>query len=121
MKYALRRLTLTPGFTVATLITLALGIGANTAIFNIINSVLLKPLPFHEPDRLIGVWQTAPGLTAAAVLSRLMSALLFEISPLDPFTYTVAAVGILAAATVASYLPARRVTRVDPIEALRAE
>jgi predicted permease len=62
MKYALRRLTLTPGFTVATLITLALGIGANTAIFNIINSVLLKPLPFHEPDRLIGVWQTAPGV-----------------------------------------------------------
>ena len=61
-KYALRRLALTPGFTLATLITLALGIGANTAIFSIINSVLLKPLPFHEPDRLIGVWQTAPGV-----------------------------------------------------------
>jgi predicted permease len=62
LKYALRRLALTPGFTIATLITLALGIGANTAIFGIINSVLLKPLPFHEPDRLIGVWQTAPGI-----------------------------------------------------------
>jgi predicted permease len=62
LKYALRRLALTPGFTIATLITLALGIGANTAIFGIINSVLLKPLPFHEPDRLIGVWQTAPGV-----------------------------------------------------------
>jgi len=62
LKYALRRLTFTPGFTLATLITLALGIGANTAIFSIIDSVLLKPLPFHKPDRLIGVWQTAPGV-----------------------------------------------------------
>lgn len=62
LKYALRRLVHTPGFTLATLITLGLGIGANTAIFSIINSVLLKPLPFHEPDRLIGVWQTAPGV-----------------------------------------------------------
>jgi ABC-type antimicrobial peptide transport system permease subunit len=63
----------------------------------------------------------ASGLTAAAALSRLMSALLFEISPVDPLTYAVVAIGILAAAAVASYLPARRVTRVDPIEALRAE
>jgi hypothetical protein len=62
LKYALRRLALTPGFTLATLVTLALGIGANTAIFNFIDSVLLKPLPFPEPDRLIGVWQTAPGV-----------------------------------------------------------
>jgi ABC-type antimicrobial peptide transport system permease subunit len=61
------------------------------------------------------------GLTAAAGLSRLMSALLFEISPVDPLTYSAVAFGILAAAAVASYLPARRVTRVDPVEALRAE
>jgi predicted permease len=62
LKSALRRLAFAPGFTVATLITLALGIGVNTAIFSIVNSVLLKPLPFQEPDRLIGVWQTAPGV-----------------------------------------------------------
>jgi predicted permease len=61
------------------------------------------------------------GLSAAPVLSQLMSALLFEISPVDPLTYTVVAAGILSAAAIASYLPARRVTRVDPVDALRAE
>ena len=61
------------------------------------------------------------GLAAAAALSRLLSALLFETSPLDPMTYSVVAAGLLAAAAVASYLPARRITRVDPVEALRAE
>src|SRR4051794_30293136 len=62
LKYVLRRLARTPGFTLATLVTLALGIGANTAIFSVINGVLLKPLPFPQADRLIGVWQTAPGV-----------------------------------------------------------
>jgi predicted permease len=63
----------------------------------------------------------AAGLIAAAALSRMMTALLFEVSPMDPLTYSIVGVGILAAAAVASYLPACRVTRVDPSEALRAE
>jgi putative ABC transport system permease protein len=62
LRHPLRRLARTPLFTLAILITLALGIGANTAIFSVINGVLLKPLPFPEPGRLIGVWQTAPGV-----------------------------------------------------------
>lgn len=62
LQHTLRRLARTPGFTLATIVTLALGIGANTAIFSVIHGVLLKPLPYREPDRLIGVWQTAPGV-----------------------------------------------------------
>ena len=62
----------------------------------------------------------AAGLATSAALSRLMSKLLFEISPVDPLTYSAVAIGLLAAAAVASYLPARRVTLVDPVEALRA-
>ncbi len=62
LKQTLRRLARTPIFTITTLVTLALGIGANTAIFSLINGVLLAPLPFPAPDRLVGVWQTAPGV-----------------------------------------------------------
>jgi ABC-type antimicrobial peptide transport system permease subunit len=63
----------------------------------------------------------AAGLAAAVPLSHLMSALLFEVRPIDPPTYAAVVLGSLAAAAVASYLPARRLTRIHPVEALRAE
>ncbi|MBM3726511.1 MAG: FtsX-like permease family protein [Acidobacteria bacterium] len=63
----------------------------------------------------------AAGLAGAVALSRMMSALLFEISPVDPATYAGAVAVLLGAAAVASYLPARRVARVDPLESLRSE
>jgi putative ABC transport system permease protein len=57
LRFALRRLIRAPDFTAAAVICLALGIGANTAIFTVINAVLLRPLPYHAPERLVGVWE----------------------------------------------------------------
>jgi len=60
-RLALRRMAKNPGFAATVLLTLAIGIGANTAVFSVLNSVVLKPLPYPEPDQLVAVWLNAPG------------------------------------------------------------
>ena len=62
LRLALRFLRRNPAFTIAIVLTLALGIGANAAAYNIVYNVLFRPLPFHEPSRLAQLWETNPAL-----------------------------------------------------------
>ena len=77
LKHVARRLARSPMFTVVTLVTIGLGVGANTAIFSVVNGILLKPLPYPDPERLASVWQSAPGLGMQEL----------NLSPSDYFTF----------------------------------
>jgi predicted permease len=69
MRYSVRAMRRNPMFTAVALLTLAIGIGANTAVFSVVNSVLLKPLPYPKAEELVGIWQTAPGAPGVSNVS----------------------------------------------------
>jgi predicted permease len=77
LRQLFRRLARAPLFTVITLITLAAAVGANTVVFSVIEGVLLKPLPYPQPENLVGVWLTAPGINLKDC----------ELSPSDYFIF----------------------------------
>ena len=69
VRHGMRVLIGAPGFTAAAVMTLALGIGATAAIYSVVRTVVLEPLPYHEPDRLVAVWETNRGGTARNVIA----------------------------------------------------
>ena len=82
LKFTLRRLRKSPAFAITVLLTLAIGIGANTAVFSVVDGVLLKPLPYPDPNRLVALWLSAPG---AGGLSNFEAGL--QLSPSMYFTF----------------------------------
>jgi len=63
LRHGLRLLARSPGFTALVVLVLALGAGASTAIFTVVNALLLKPLPYYQPERLVMVWESSPRST----------------------------------------------------------
>ena len=105
VRYALRTLRKSRAFATITVLTLALGIGANLAIFTIVNAVLLQPLPFREPDRIVRVFDDLGGAGARNVGMSV------------PELYDLQRSGAFEQISV--IIPARRATRVSPMEALK--
>ena len=68
LKYAIRTLTRTPAFTLSVILVLALGIGATTATFSLVDATLLRPLPYAEADRLMIIWEDASAIGLATSL-----------------------------------------------------
>jgi hypothetical protein len=100
VRYAFRIFAKDPGFTFVVVLTLALGIGANTAIFSLIDALMLRWLPVRSPRELV-------------------ESMLFGLTPTDPTTIGSAVILMAIASQIAAYVPALQATRVDPLVALR--
>jgi hypothetical protein len=100
--YALRGLTRSPGFAIAAVLTLALGLGAATTIFSVVNGVLMRPLPYSSPGRLVNIWvdfgvggQSLPAVSTADFLDYKTQATLFQDFAAASGGGTIGATGIL--------------------------
>jgi hypothetical protein len=138
VRHALRALARNPGFGFAVVLVTALGIGAATTVFGLVNRLILKPLPVSHPGQLVYFSQpsfsypvfeqvlvTIVGLAAGAgaslALSRIAGNLLYQISPNDVLSLAAATALLIAVAALAALVPSVRASRVDPAHALKAE
>jgi hypothetical protein len=111
IRYGIRVLRKNPGYAGAVVATLALGIGANRAIVGLV----------VRQGLMMALCGTLIGILGAVALARLLSTLLYATSPTDEITYAAVAALFLAVAALACYVPARQVTTIDPLTALRQE
>ncbi len=144
LRWSLRLLLTQRAFTAVALLAISLGIGANTAIFSVVHAVLLRPLPFHDPSRVIAFWDDGSwsraeialmqeaasgsfqqiagyGIRSATLTGRQEPLQLQSVMATGNLFQLLGAEPLLGSALAACLLPARRATRVDPIRALRAD
>jgi ABC-type antimicrobial peptide transport system permease subunit len=114
MRQALRQLLKAPGYTLAAITTLALAIGASTAIFSAVYAVLLKPMPIRDPQQLVVGWGTS-----AALNMKVIELSYLDIEDIGTATPGVGLVCIVVA--IASYVPARAAASANPLTLLRRE